>query len=67
MNIRRVIRANRLLAEQGHPGDTLSALEELAALRKKAEHRPQPAPSKDCGEAGHTEGRCGNAACLRGA
>ena len=23
-----------------------------------------PAPKADCGEAGHDEGRCGNAACL---
>lgn len=37
MNIRRVIRANRLLAEQGHAEDTLGALDELAALRKDAE------------------------------
>lgn len=37
MNIRRVIRANRLLSEQGHAGDTLGALYELAALRKDAE------------------------------
>ena len=33
MNIRRVIRANRLLVEQGHKGDTLAALNELDALR----------------------------------
>jgi len=37
MNIRRVIRANRLLAEQGHANDTLAALDEMAALRKDAE------------------------------
>lgn len=37
MNVRRVIRAQRLLAEQGHAGDTLGALDELAALRKDAE------------------------------
>ena len=37
MNIRRVIRANRLLAEQGHKGDTLAALSEMEALRKDAE------------------------------
>lgn len=37
MNIRRVIRANRLLAEQGHANDTLAALGEMAALRKDAE------------------------------
>lgn len=37
MNIRRVIRASRLLAEQGHANDTLAALDELAALRKDAE------------------------------
>ncbi len=37
MNIRRVIRANRLLAEQGHANDTLAALDEVAALRKDAE------------------------------
>lgn len=37
MNIRRVIRANRLLAEQGHNGDTLPALNELATLRKEVE------------------------------
>ena len=36
MNIRRVIRANRLLAEQGHANDTLAALDEIAALRKDA-------------------------------
>ena len=37
MNVRRIIRAQRLLAEQGHAGDTLGALDELAALRKDAE------------------------------
>lgn len=37
MNIRRVIRANRLLAEQGHANDTLAALDEMAALRKNAQ------------------------------
>lgn len=37
MNMRRIIRAQRLLAEQGHDGDTLGALDELAALRKDAE------------------------------
>ena len=36
MNIRRVIRANRLLKEQGHDGDTLAALNELEALRSIA-------------------------------
>ena len=37
MNVRRIIRAQRLLAEQGHAGDALGALDELAALRKDAE------------------------------
>lgn len=37
MNARRIIRAQRLLAEQGHAGDTLAALNEMAALRKDAE------------------------------
>ncbi len=36
MNMRRVIRANRLLAEQGHANDTLAALDEMARLRKNA-------------------------------
>lgn len=37
MNVRRIIRTQRLLAEQGHGGDTLGALDEMAALRKDAE------------------------------
>jgi len=36
MAARRIIRANRLLAEQGHPGDALSALNEMAELRRDA-------------------------------
>ena len=37
MNIRRIIRANRLLSEQGHKGDSIGALNELTELRKAAD------------------------------
>jgi len=37
MAMRRIIRANRLLIEQGHKGDTLGALQEMAELRRDAE------------------------------
>lgn len=37
MAARRIIRANRLLIEQGHKGDTLGALKEMAELRRDAE------------------------------
>jgi hypothetical protein len=37
MAMRRIIRANRLLIEQGHKGDTLGALNEMADLRRDAE------------------------------
>ena len=55
-NFRRIIRANRLLAEQGHPGDSIAALNELAQLR-------QDLPRCHCGETNHPDyirlaGRC---------
>jgi hypothetical protein len=66
-HLRNLAAGHQRAADMSDSGAVAQRHDAMAAALLAAEDELKKPMIRDCGEAGHAEGRCGNAACLRGA